>query len=226
MSHFTVMILGENPEEQLKPFDENLETERYVKYTKEQIIENGKKDIERYKNGIYAEYLKDPVAYAEKYTKNDKHLNYVANEFPLMLEWSEEQIYQHEIRWYEPHEIGSSGEVYSECNPNSKWDWYVLGGRWSGLIKLKDGTSGKMGRSGTMGNEVGIDQAKKGDIANFDELVTFALIKDGKWFERGEMGWWGFVADEKEEDAWDNEFKKLIKDLPDDTLISIYDCHI
>ena len=40
------------------------------------------------------------------------------------------------------------------------------------------------------------------------------------------MGWWGFVSDEKDESEWENEFKKLISDLPDDTLISIYDLHI
>jgi len=26
-------------------------------------------------------------------------------------------------------------------NPNAKWDWYVLGGRWSGFFTLKDGTT-------------------------------------------------------------------------------------
>lgn len=26
-------------------------------------------------------------------------------------------------------------------NPNAKWDWYSTGGRWSGLLKLKDGST-------------------------------------------------------------------------------------
>ena len=33
----------------------------------------------------------------------------------------------------------------STYNPKSKWDWYEIGGRWSGLLKLKDGKSGKKG---------------------------------------------------------------------------------
>jgi len=94
------------------------------------------------------------------------------------------------------------------------------------MIKLKEGAEGITGRAGTFSNEVGIDAALKGDIANFDELKTFAILKDGEWYERGKMGWWAIVTDEMEDDKWDAEFKKLIDGLPDDTLISIYDCHI
>ena len=223
MSHFTVMVIGENPEEQLAPFDEQLEVPRYIEYTKEQLIAKGKESIERYKNGLYAEYLNDKDAYC-KNCSNDAHLDYLENGFPEKLKWTDEQIYQDEIKWYSEENIGSEGEVYSEINPNSKWDWYSLGGRWSGLIKLKQGKSGTVGESGVFGNGVGIDQAIKGDIANFYNLVTFAVLKDGKWYERGEMGWWGIVSNEKDE--WESELKKLVQGLPDDTLISIYDCHI
>lgn len=57
-------------------------------------------------------------------------------------------------------------------------------------------------------------------------LATFAVLKDGKWFERGEMGWWGVVSDEKDKDTWYTEFAKLLRSLPEDTMISVYDCHI
>lgn len=29
------------------------------------------------------------------------------------------------------------------CNPNAKWDWYELGGRWRGMLKLKEGKQGE-----------------------------------------------------------------------------------
>ena len=217
------MVIGENPERQLEPFDENLETPRYIEYTKDQLIEKGRKDIEEYKNGIYAEYLSDKKAYC-KNCKNSKHLDYLENEFPEHLKWDDQQIYQNELKDYDPFQIGKDGEVYSEYNPNSKWDYYSLGGRWSGLIKLKEGRLGVSGEPGAFDNKTGIDQARKCDIANIDDIVTFALLKDGKWFERGKMGWWGIVIGENDE--WDKEFKNFIKELPDDTLISIYDCHI
>ena len=40
------------------------------------------------------------------------------------------------------------------------------------------------------------------------------------------MGWWAVVSNEKDDEVWDEEVKKLVSELPDNTLISIYDCHI
>lgn len=40
------------------------------------------------------------------------------------------------------------------------------------------------------------------------------------------MGWFGCVSDAKSDDEWHAEVKKLIDVIADDTLISIYDCHI
>jgi len=289
MSHFTVLVIGENPEDQLAPFDENLETPRYVEHTKEQLIAKGREEIEDYKNGSYAEFLADPVKYREN-CSNDRHMNYIENEFPLKLNWTDEEVYKEQVGWYEPENVGINGEVYSDRNPLSKWDWYQLGGRWTGMFKLKpvaNKKAAKVGKPGLMTEsaEPGwVDQALKKDIDfesmnqesfdsrsktydefekkhNADELKpgepywdygienqgtrdnfipetreqylkrtvpfsTFALIKDGKWYEKGKMGWWGVVSDQKEKDAWAEEFNKLLNEIPDDTLISVFDCHI
>jgi len=42
MSHFTVLITGDDIEAQMAPFDENLEVPRYLARTKAQIIAEGK----------------------------------------------------------------------------------------------------------------------------------------------------------------------------------------
>lgn len=57
-------------------------------------------------------------------------------------------------------------------------------------------------------------------------LSSFAVVKGGKWYERGKMGWWACVADEKDHDRWDEEFAALIRDLPKETWITVVDCHI
>jgi hypothetical protein len=199
-------------------------------------------------------------------------------------------------------------------NPNSKWDWYQIGGRWSGFFQLKPDTNGKLGERSLLDDRPDeragkADQALKRDIdfdllkhesryeaiktydlfeefvakypsfkgwshfrdsmeidearaayrnqsgytelnnlfgftmaCMFDKLsigrekyikqqeasafVTFAVIKDGKWYERGDMGWWGCVSDEKDKDVWNEEFMNLIESVPDDTLLSVVDCHI
>lgn len=219
---------------------------------------------------------------------------------------------------------GNVLKVIRRTNPNSKWDWYVMGGRWSGFFKPKAGRRGTLGKPGSFDNvpEKGyVDQAIKGDIdfdgmrddaaeragkqydkvhaviagrtvlpwshfydampeesnrtredwdaaregyrnqevvldlnsskdddvrwATFDGLesylvpreqyiqtarngagATFAVIHNGQWYQRGEMGWWGSVSDEKDMNTWYREFSALMDTVPDDALLTMVDCHI
>lgn len=63
-------------------------------------------------------------------------------------------------------------------------------------------------------------------VARQGRPSTFAVLKDGEWYERGHMGWWGMVRDEKDSDEWQAQWAALVEALPDDTLLSVYDVHI
>lgn len=130
MSHFTVLVIGDDVEESLAPFDENIELAKYVEYTREQLIAKSREEIEDYKNGRYAEYLADPVKYKAECT-NDYHMKYLEENFPKKLQWTDQEHYEEAIRYYEPEDIGTNGEVYSTRNPQGYWDWYQIGGRWA-----------------------------------------------------------------------------------------------
>jgi hypothetical protein len=234
MSHFTVLVVGENPEDQLAPFSENLTLERYVEYTRDGLIKYERDSIEKYRLGPYQEFINNPDEYT-KNCKNDNHIKFLKEEFPLRILWTDDEVYKYAIRYHTASDIGKDGEVYSTRNPNSKWDWCQLGGRWAGSIKVKDGIirdqpNFSYGWDNKSIKEVMsqplTDSAIKKDIANIDEISTFAVLKDGVWYERGSMGWFGMVHDEKDENAWSQEITKLIESLPDDVLLSIYDCHI
>ena len=56
--------------------------------------------------------------------------------------------------------------------------------------------------------------------------ITFAIVKDGEWFERGEMGWWGVVTNESDRSEWCAKYNELLNGLSDDTLLTLVDCHI
>lgn len=56
--------------------------------------------------------------------------------------------------------------------------------------------------------------------------ATFAYLKDGEWFERGQMGWFGMVSDEKDENSWAQHQAQMVDSLPDDVIITIVDVHI
>ncbi len=64
------------------------------------------------------------------------------------------------------------------------------------------------------------------NLARFRAGSTFAVLLNGKWYERGEMGWWATVSNEKDAETWLAMFHKMIDELPDDTQLTVVDCHI
>lgn len=239
MSHFTVLVIGEDVKGQLAPFNENLEMPRYVSFTKEALIEKGRKEIGDYKNGTYAKYMENPEKYEAECSSNPGHINYLKVEFPKRLDWTDEEVYAEEIKYEEPEDIGPDGEIYSTLNPKSKWDWYQIGGRWAGSLRVKE-----LAESATIGEksflygeenpykEGAVDSATKEDIdwehPDMKEFATYAVLKDGEWFEAGEMGWFGMshASDEEREDFKKSFYSRFIEPLPDETLLTIVDCHI
>jgi hypothetical protein len=57
-------------------------------------------------------------------------------------------------------------------------------------------------------------------------IMTFAILYNGQWIEKGKMGWWACVSNEKDENTWIEEYNKVFESIPDDELITIVDCHI
>lgn len=291
MSHYAVLVIGDYPESQLEPFDENIEVELYYV---EDVSEDEKQRMLQYYNERGCQYNTFESCYREK--GND---------------WNSNRWKLEDGVWKE----------YSTYNPDSKWDWYQLGGRWSGeFIKLKDGASGTMGdRSWMTMSRHGVDQAYKKDIdfdaikssarskaleiyrkcankcggnipllelswatimtsieyanlnierkrelyhsqdavkiwkekvndgmpfgysiedfqcteeeyatrAELDAFIPYAVIYEGEWISRGDMGWWGITTNEHfDKNEWHKKVWELIDSCDDNTLFSFYDLHI
>lgn len=249
MSHFTITValpaevpadkaaLQEALETALAPFDENIEMDRYVSYTKEQLIVKAKENRENYKNGLYAQYLTDPAGYVAK-CHNASHLEYISKAFPDKLTWDDERLYVEELKYYDSEDIGSEGEVYSTYNPQSKWDWWVVGGRWGGTWRFKSPVdydylstdSSSFGMAEEAGKLLATDCGRIGDLAPEHIAPSFGYIAlDGEWVEQGSMGWWGVsTADESETGRarWKRQYFNWIASLPKDAWIISVDCHI
>lgn len=56
--------------------------------------------------------------------------------------------------------------------------------------------------------------------------VTFALVHNGEWSEKGRMGWFGMSDDTFDQAAWNRLFNAMLDGLPDDTQLTVVDCHI
>jgi hypothetical protein len=238
VSHFSVLVTGDDVDTAMAPFDENLETARYLRRTKAQIIADERRRNEEYRDSLYAKYLADPDAYAARHGNNNpSHLRYLRDEFPAKLGWTDEQIYADAIRWHEPDELDAEGNEWSERNPVGYWDYWRVGGRWAGHLPLRNGRVGHMEPlswewtdyiSGDKPDALThADVARKGDV-NLEALdPTFAILHEGEWVARGEMGWFGALREERiPEEEWPQKWHEFVAALPDDTRLTVVDCHV
>lgn len=56
-------------------------------------------------------------------------------------------------------------------------------------------------------------------------ILPFAVVKDGVWYSRGKMEWFGMVADAKSWDEWEEEVKTLLTGVSQSTWLTVVDCH-
>lgn len=218
MSHFTVAVFteqnGKSIEELLAPYDEGLEVPHYT--SKKELISRERKCFEQYRDTTYALYLKNPAEYIRN-TRMPEHIKYISEEFPKRFDWGDEEFYQEAIKYEEPENIREDGALFSSYNPNSKWDWYDIGGRWGNLLLLKNGDTA--------------NSAKVKDI-DFDKMEDFrtyaVLTPNGQWHAPGSMGWWGMSSETNDEyEEWKEKFaEKFIKNANPEWELSIVDCHI
>lgn len=58
-------------------------------------------------------------------------------------------------------------------------------------------------------------------------LSFFAFLSaDKQWFEKGRMGWFACVHNEKDSQDWESELARLLADVRDDQYLTVVDCHI
>ena len=125
MSHYTVLVIGKNPEKQLAPYHEyecDGEDDEYIQDIDEteSKIKEFEKDHSKVSKGDYSkyetfeQYLTEYCGIKEKGGEEDK--------------WG----------YYEKDKKGNIIKVINRTNPNSKWDYYRLGGRWNGFFNLNE----------------------------------------------------------------------------------------
>jgi len=102
-------------------------------------------------------------------------------------------------------------------NSDAHWDWYVVGGRWQGMLRLKElAKSGIKGRPGTMGapdlDPTTADSALKEDI-DFDSMFSEAM-KEATIRYANAMEIFGELPVHKSLDEW---WDYYVKKMPDGT---------
>lgn len=220
MSHFVVLIIGPDPEGQLDPYWE-------LELPRDEIAQDYRAEFDPEVPGdgfaeeaarIVSEAEKDDLACAADYRASLAAKDYAA----IFSDWDGGQL-------------SPDGDWGYYRNPRAKWDWFVLGGRWQRSLHLLPGRTGETGEQAYDNVPVlpgTCDQARFGDIDwaktrhPTGKLTPFAVLKNGEWYEQGEMGWFGVAANMLDDAAWEEEVSHLLADVPADELVSVFDCHI
>jgi hypothetical protein len=105
-------------------------------------------------------------------------------EVPVAEVYADVDAYAGEYHGYHVRKDGTETRYGYLSNPNARWDWYVTGGRWQGFLLLKDGTRA--------------DEAEKGDV-DWKTMCKEAGEEAGaKWdavqAARSDLTWEGWHA--------------------------------
>jgi hypothetical protein len=217
MTHYTVGIiipedhlphLDSFVEAQMTPYDENTRVAPYVCYSVEQARAEIERDIHRLSRIVEG---RDAAYNLEKCRE---HLEALRATTP-------EAKYAEYVRIHE--HFNHRGEPVSTDNPNSKWDWYVVGGRWDGWITGNEQSSDGGYNFGLQHQTVANNIAPTSRALERDVITHAIVTPDGHWHERGQLGWWAALITENEH--WDAQAREILAAYPGCQLL-ILDAHI
>lgn len=214
MSHFVGIVFGNNIDELLEQYYEGLEVDEYVLYTKEAAIAEAKE--------IHTQTYERNLKFVEKHT--DFTSDWEKSTFEKCTEFikkgpsiSDEEAWKIVKNW--GYKIDENENLISTYNPNSKWDWYVEGGRWERWLLLKDENS--LNASSALKKDVDWNTMLKSD------RIPFCFVtEEGDWHESASMGWWAITSNEKNKEIWKKEFLDYLELVEDDVRVSVIDFHI
>lgn len=304
MSHFTVLVITDDPnnlEKLMAPYQENNMGDcpkEYLKFNDEEQYyldgyETNTNNMVKLADGTLIDRYDDRCYVETEPRRKTWQLPEGAEEVKVPVKEiyaSAQEYVEKECDYQVDPETGKRG--YWE-NPNRKWDWYQVGGRWSGMLLGKDGNRMDVAQikdaffieaqEGVSDPIEDLIQAASGEepqtiagykvpnelAATFNKIVadatkewddvmsgrgfyrpeyltqrygdldgyikssllfsTFAVITpDGKWHEKGEMGWFGMSSDTPEEAKQFEEgfYEGFIKPQPPENYLIVVDCHI
>ena len=133
--------------------------------------------------------------------KHDEALKMLRDEYGYKEEDIDDALLESFVKEYSSYSL-KDGDVYTTYNPNSKWDWYSIGGRFDGELMLTD--EGRLNVVDEIERKYHIDIDLKSLREDSDYLrhVDTAPLKYIKWFtplseeDKAELKrWWEINID-------------------------------
>lgn len=172
MHYFLIDISrpGQNLEEKLAPFSDNLEVEPYIDMTREDIInfirEHDAKSMETLRKAredeeAACDWYVDFIGARHLVPEDSPEFTMFAEieflrgqEAPTdemiataekIIEMTDDEAAYRRCRAYDDagaEDWDEDGNLLTTWNPDGQWDWYVIGGRWDGALRLKRNAGG------------------------------------------------------------------------------------
>ena len=141
MTHFKVLVIGADVEGQLEPYDENLAVDLYRDDTVN-----------------VSEQLAEARAFYERLDEPREGLDLSSDE-AVLAAWMGGEVRR-----------GDYGalEYWTHSNPEGWWDWWSIGGRFSGELQLK-------------GSGAGVDEATKEEIDFEGMTAEYVRAAEEQW---------------------------------------------
>lgn len=162
MSHFTVLVVDTNNEksvdEWMDPFFEGIEKDRIIDWTVQNVLDY---------------FKKENVDFPYDHVDESNMIEYLERAEELDFDISEHD---------------DEGNLYYLGNEDAKWDWYEIGGRWSGMLKKLDGT--RCDECEVKDLDLSIDKDMYEKAKRFWEVVVDKQpLKDGEYAD-GFISWY------------------------------------
>lgn len=134
MSHFSVLVTktqDKSVDEQLERFfeqgeDDDYFMERQIEIRADVMQSEAESIVKRFKEAAEKDGIDE-----EQRAKNQKDYRYMKH----LVDNGE---FVEVVKEWHGGDIDEDGNLFYLHNPDAKWDWWEVGGRWSGSLKLKD----------------------------------------------------------------------------------------
>ena len=163
MSHFVVLVIGENLEEKLAPYNEEKQVKPYIDTKREEVEETFRK----IKKEAAMSSFKQFQSYLDGWRIQKRAPAY-------LRKYSSKMSLSEFVDEYYGQKMDENGNLLTTYNPDSKWDWYQIGGRWAGMLLLKEDAQGSVGRPSLLMNDFKY-KPQEADSGRFDDIDWEAM---------------------------------------------------
>jgi hypothetical protein len=190
MSHFAVLVIGDDVAQQLAPYQENnmgdcpLEYMEFEDVEEEKLKEYNTQTTERILTPegkllhSWDDSFRIPGTFGLGTNTHKIPEDCIKKEIPFKDLYPTFEEFMKDYHGFNEKDE-KTGKYGYWSNPQSYWDWYSIGGRWTGYFKPKEGKTGEIGEPGVFDNKPkngNVDVIKLCDI-DFDRMSNESMSR-------------------------------------------------